>query len=327
VTEATVLVTGAGGFVGSAVVRRFVQQPAWLPSGAEVDHVVALLSPGGSAERLEELSGRRAWSIERVDLSDRDRTLELIARLRPQAIVHVAFPAEGFREVIDEPDDPLVGGPLRNLVEGLSGVPGSRFVHAGSAWVLASGDGLDESARVEPQSPYAWNKARADSLLPALAGDAGVPWINLRLFNLFGRYERPTRLVPMLVGSLARGRVAELTHGEQVRDFNDVDVMAEAFVQALAAPEAACGAIYHIGSGRGLSVRELAHKVAGVLGRPELVRFGRTETRDSDIPHLVADPRLAQRKLGWNPDPDLEARVHAAVEWWLERLSEELAAR
>jgi nucleoside-diphosphate-sugar epimerase len=91
-------------------------------------------------------------------------------------------------------------------------------------------------------------------------------------------------------------------------------------VQALAAPEAACGAIYHIGSGRGLSVRELAREVAGILGRPELVRFGRAETADSDIPRLVADPRLAQRTLGWNPDPDLESRVRAAVEWWLERM-------
>jgi nucleoside-diphosphate-sugar epimerase len=186
--------------------------------------------------------------------------------------------------------------------------------------VLASGEQLDESAPLAPLTPYARNKAREDALLPGLAEDAGVPWVNLRLFNLFGRYEKATRLLPTLVTRLSRSERVELTHGGQIRDFTDVDVVAQAFVDALAAPDDACGAVYHIGSGRGTSVRDLALAVAGMVGTGDLIRFGASETADEDVPSLVADPSRASTVLGWRPDLDLEARVHDAVRWWLARI-------
>lgn len=326
-SEGTVLITGAGGFVGSAVVRRFVQRPTRFADGAPVEHVVALLRPDEATGRLEALTPSHSWSTEYADIADPAQVRDVVNRASPRAILHTAFPAEGFREVWETGHDPLVAGPLSSLVESLAGVPHSRFVHCGSAWVLASGDRLDESAPAAPKTPYARNKARADALLPTFAEQEGVPWINLRLFNLFGRYERPTRLVPMLTAGLLRGEIVELTHGDQVRDFNDVDVIAEAFADALSAPDSACGAVYHIGSGRGTSVRELALEVATFLGRPELVRFGLAETQDSDLPCLVADPRLAERVLRWRPDRDLERRVRAAVEWWVPRLEGAVLAR
>ena len=121
--------------------------------------------------------------------------------------------------------------------------------------------------------------------------------------------------------SLPRGATAELTHGEQVRDFNDVETVAQAFAGALAAPPSACGAVYHIGSGRGTTVRRFALDVAAALGRPELVRFGAAATQDEELPALVADPTRACRRLGWQPDLDLSGRVGAAVSWWLDRLA------
>ena len=324
-TEGTVVVTGAGGFVGSAIVRRLVLGGARFADGRNVEHVVALLSPSGSDERLETLPPEGSWSLERADVTDGDDLRVTLQRLRPRAIVHAALADAAYREVDESDDGPLVGRPLAALVESLRGVSGARFLHVGSAWVLRSGVGLDEAAPIDPRTPYAHNKARADALVPVLAERAGVPWINLRLFNMFGRYEKPSRLVPTLVSKLARGDVAELTHGEQVRDFTDVDVMAGVFVSALAAPDSACGALYHVGSGRGTTVRELALEVARCLGRPHLVSFGAAKAADEDLPQLVADPSLASRRLGWRPDLDLETRVRAAVDWWLERLEAEVA--
>jgi dolichol-phosphate mannosyltransferase len=162
-----------------------------------------------------------------------------------------------------------------------------------------------------------------DALLPRLGEETGVPWINLRLFNVFGRYEARNRLVPHLVARLSRGEPAELTQGDQLRDFNDVADVAEAFRLALRASESACGALYHVGTGRATSVRELVRLVTQLIGGDELVRFGAGRADDDGLSALVANPTLAERVLGCRPAAPLPQRVRAAVEWWLNRFEAE----
>lgn len=311
----TVLVTGGGGFVGSAVVRRLARPGAELWDGSAVDRVVALLRPEGSLARLETLAPDDPWAIERADVHDVAALRTVLRRWQPRAVVNAALDAAVY-----------VGGgvgrtPLEALSRELASAGGERVVHTGSAWVLAPGVDLDETAPVDPRSPYARHKAAEDELLPIVADRAGVDWINLRLFNVFGRYEKPSRLVPHLVARLSRGEPADVSAGDQLRDFNDVDEIAEAFVLALRAPPGACGDLYHIGSGRATTVRELALAVAEVAGDPEAIRFGAGRTPDQDLPALVAKSDRAQRVLGWRPERSLEARVRAAAEWWIERLA------
>ena len=301
----SVLVTGAGGFLGSAVVR------ALVADGVEV---VAVLRPGGSTDRLTTVA---ACPVAEVDLAAPDASARLRAH-GPQAIVHVALDREAYRRV-----DPAYSElPLRAVLAALEGVPGARLVHTSSAWLLAPGDRLAEDAPVRPRTPYAHNKAHADELVPRLAHEAGVAWLILRPFNLFGRYEDRSRLVPHIVSRLVAGEPAELSHGAQVRDFNDVDAVARAFAAALRARADAYGSLYHIGSGRGTSARELAHLVAEQLGRPDLLRFGVSKTADDDVPVLVADPTRVRDAIGWSTPEPLEEVVRSTVAWWLERESE-----
>ena len=118
---------------------------------------------------------------------------------------------------------------------------------------------------------------------------------------------------------MARGRPARLTHGEQVRDFNDVDDIAEAYRLALVCPPSACGAVYHIGSGRGTSVREFAEMVRAAMQVAGEIEFDTARTRDQHVPALVSNPALAMRVLGWQPRDNLEVRIRDAVKWWLAR--------
>jgi polyisoprenyl-phosphate glycosyltransferase len=310
----TVLVTGAGGFVGSAVVRRLVGRGTILWDGSPVERVVALVRPSGSKNRLELVSAATACSVEQADVYDEAGFGSMLSRIRPHAVIHTALDAAVHTRS-------TVGHrPLETLFAQLAALGGARLVHAGSAWVLAPGVGLDESAAVDPRSSYAGHKAAEDKLLPVLGRRYGVDWVNLRLFNIFGRYERSSRLLPHLVARLSQGRAAAVSHGSQLRDFNDVDDVAEAFALALQAPEEACGRIYHIGSGRATTVREFAQTIAEVAGDPQLIRFGAGATADQELEALVADPALAQRVLGWTPAESLRTRLHAAAEWWLERL-------
>lgn len=280
-------------------------------------HVAALLRPGGSAERLHGLRGQ-AWSVERADLADLPALQALLRRLRPRAVLHLALDGGVYRHGPSPATE--AANPLQALFEGIADVPGARVVHTSSAWVLRPGEGLDESAPLEPRSPYSLHKADEDRRLPELARRTGVPFVNLRLFNIFGKHEQHTRLLPYLVASLAAGQAAKLSHGEQVRDFNDVDTIAKAYLRALMAPDDACGAVYHVGSGRATTVREFAAMVAEVTGHEQLIRFDASATPDQEIACLVADPTRARQTLGWSPDPDLRQSVQRAARWWLARL-------
>lgn len=322
----TVLVTGAGGFVGSAVVRALVgamRQPTDRPTfadGQPVTHVVALLRPDGSAERLAELAPGTEWSVVRADIGD-PRAVATLTAVRARAVLHLALDARCHDATHEAERQGLVERPLTTLFDLLRGIPGALLVTTGSAAVLVPGSSLDESAPTAANPGYlhyALAKLHEEATIERLGATTGVRWTQLRLFYLFGRYEAPSRLLPYLVHRLSEGEPAELSSGVQVRDYTDVDDAATAYLRALAAPEALGNRRYHIGSGRGMTVHDFATTVALVVGRPELLRFGARPAADAEGSIIVAAPGRAHDELGWSA-ADPVARLQEAAAWYLGR--------
>jgi GDP-4-dehydro-6-deoxy-D-mannose reductase len=212
----------------------------------------------------------------------------------------------------------VIGDPLEEIFSALADRPESRLVYTSSAWVLPSGDRLDEETPPQPFTIYGRNKLHGEQLLPALHAHTHVDWINLRLFNIFGRYEAPHRLLPYVVDRLTHGQIATVGNPEAVRDFTDVDVIAGAYAAAVAAPANASGATYHIGSGHPITIREFALAAADVVGRPDLVRFAPLQLPDGGVSSQVANPELARRILGWSAVRDVEADIRSAARALLE---------
>jgi nucleoside-diphosphate-sugar epimerase len=319
----TILVTGAGGFIGSAVARRLV---GWIEAGGAAfwdgepaESICALLSPRSSAVRLETIAQSPALVIERANIITTEDLRLTLRRYRPKVVLHLAFDASGFQPQTEEQWQAIHFSPMKTIFEELSQTEGVRFVHTSSAWVLAPGEHLAEDATVAPMLDYAKTKAKLDEALAPLHCAYGVPFINLRPFNVFGRYENIRRLMPHLVDCFRQGTPARLSHGDQVRDFNDVDDIAEAYRLALLSPTSACGALYHIGSGRGVCVREFAAMVRAAMAAPGVIELNAAQTRDRNISSLVCDPALAMRELGWRPNTNLESRIREVADWWLAR--------
>lgn len=287
--------------------------------GSPVEHVVALLRPGGSESRLAAIPTSERWSTGSADLADRPSALALLSRLRPRAVLHLASDRAIHQELDEREQRRLHLDPLETLFEALADVPGARLVHTSSAWVLPPGRSLDETTPLAPRSAYARAKARADDVLPLLHDSTGVPWINLRLFNLFGRHEQESRLLPYVASRLLSGKPAELCSPSLVRDFSDVDDVARAYLLALGVGEEACGTVYHVGSGAGVSIWDFASSVAEVTGNAHLLRSGSRAAPDAHLPCQVADPRRAVRILGWQPAGALEKHIRETVEWWADR--------
>jgi nucleoside-diphosphate-sugar epimerase len=209
--------------------------------------------------------------------------------------------------------------PLEVLFEGLARDRGSRLIHAGSAFVLEAGRSLNESARIAPCTNYARSKAEADRRIEELAIGSPVNWFNLRLFHTYGAYEAPERLFPYLVTSLTRGRETRLSSGEQIRDFNNVESIAGAFLLALEADGESAGGLYHIGSGNGRSVRDFARSVAEIVGHPDRLRFDSRELHPGEVTAWVSDPSRAREDLGWRP-LDEQRELREATRRWADRL-------
>lgn len=324
----TVVITGAGGFVGSAVMRRLVAQVAAegvrLPGGSTVGRVAGLLRPGGRPDRLAELAPGPHWSLHPCNITDPDALAACLAELRPAAIVHTAITLETFG-----PLDRLglavhVERPLGQLVGALP--KGGRLVSTGTAAVVQPGPAMAEADSLVP-SPhyldYARNKLAEERALGALAPQHGVTALHLRLFYMFGRHEAEGRLLPHVVSGVLRGERVKLTSGEQVRDYTDVDDVAGAYVAAVSAPEGAACEVLHVGTGLGVTVRSLASAAAAAVGGTGTLAFGEIEgQRDELEPVVIADPRRAAKRLGWQAAADTLERVADTARWFRDRMPE-----
>lgn len=288
---ASVVVTGAGGFVGAQVAG------ALAALGAVVHQVVR---PGGSD------ADPRYGPIHALDLSAVGGIEALIFELAPTAVFNLA----GYGVRAGQRDEALAQAlnahlPGR-LASALLEVPGPiwagpRLIHAGSAleYGRVSGD-LDEAGPCRPDSLYGLTKlAGAEAAFDAAR--RGLPAVVARLFNVYGPGEQPEKLLPTLMARAGGGGPIPLTLGEQRRDFLHVRDAVEALLR-LGCAEAARGAVVNVATGVLTPVRVFVQLAAAALGIPaERLDFGALPIAASEMAHLPVSVSRLMALTGWRP--------------------------
>ena len=256
----TVLLTGANGFVGRQVLRALGEK------GVSVRVVVR----DGKQPKAAD-SGTVQSVVTTPDLFAESADWCAAACKGVDTIIHVAWYAEPGQYLQSAKNLDCLAGTLQ-LAKGAVTAGVKRFVGVGTCFEYdLTGGMLSVDTPLRPLTPYAGAKAAAYMALSQWLPQQGVEFAWCRLFYLYGEQEDPRRLVPYVRKQLMAGEPVELTSGNQIRDFTDVEVAGRMIAQAALGNTQ--GPI-NICSGIPISVRQLVENIADEYGRRDLLRFG-----------------------------------------------------
>ena len=296
-----VLVTGATGFIGSQIVRSLLQ------AGHELRAVTRVA--GGGRERLADVHDRIEWRTADVFGDPAVDRAALCAGI--ELCVHSAWYAVPGK-YLEAPENLACLTGSVALLQALGDAGARRAVFVGTCFEYDFDYGwLSETTPTKPASYYAAAKISTRLLCEQAARARGVEFAWARPFYQYGPHEDARRLVPYVIDTLLRGEEAGLTRGLQVRDFLHVADVGSAI--AAVATSDLTGPV-NIGSGRPVTVREIAITIADILGCPDRVRFGARPDNLTDPPFICANNGKLVRGTGWEQRFDLRAGLEDTIE-------------
>ncbi|MCB0943049.1 MAG: GDP-mannose 4,6-dehydratase [Mycobacterium sp.] len=305
------LVTGAAGFIGSALVDRL------LADGHTVVGIDNLST--GRAANLDDARGHNAFRFVEADIVDSGLT-ELLAEHKPEVVYHLAAQIDVRRSVTDPPFDATVNviGTVR-LAEAarLAGV--RKVIHTssgGSIYGVPKNYPTNETAPPDPASPYAAGKLSGETYLNAFRHLYGMDCAHIAPANVYGPRQDPhgeAGVVAIFAKALLAGAPTKVYgDGSNTRDYVYVDDVVDAFVRASGTTGA--GQRFNIGTGVETSDRVLHTVVAKAVGAPDDPQFA--PPRLGDLARSCLDVRKAEMVLGWHPKVTLEEGVRRTVDYF-----------
>jgi dTDP-glucose 4,6-dehydratase len=314
-----VLVTGAGGFIGSHLTEELVRQ------GEEVRALVRYNSRDAKG-LLEDLPREIQHQIEVVpgDLKDPDGVKKALKGC--SKVFHlgalIAIPYS-YIHPFDFIQTNTVGtAHLLNacLEQGTL----ERVIHTSTSEVYGTAQyvPIDEKHPLQAQSPYAASKIAADKLAESYYLSFGLPIAILRPFNTFGPRQSLRAIIPTILSQAMGDQKIRLGNIRPRRDFLFVKDTVRGFIQ-LGKCEEAVGKVVNIGTGTDISVEALVTKILNLTGkRGEIeVEDQRIRPEKSEVMQLLSDTRLAQKLFKWAPRYTLEEGLRETMEWYQKNLS------
>lgn len=311
-----VLVTGAGGFIGSHLAEALVRE------GAEVTAFVRYNSRGaiGFLSDVPE-DVRRSLRVHAGDITDRQSISAAVAGqdvvfhlaaliaipysyLAPRSYMHVN--AEG----------------TLNVLEAVREHGTARLIHTSTSEVYGSAQyvPIDEAHPLQGQSPYSATKIGADKIVEAYHRSFAIPAVTIRPFNTFGPRQSARAVIPATIAQALWSDEVRLGATEPVRDMTYVSDTVEGYLTAAVTPGLE-GGVYNLGTGKGHSIGDIAQRIMHLTGRndtpvqdPERLR-----PTASEVDRLISDHQAFTAASGWTPAISLDDGLERTIAWFREQ--------
>jgi dTDP-glucose 4,6-dehydratase len=334
-TVKTILITGGAGFIGSHVVRLFVNKyPHYKIINADK------LTYAGNLENLTDIETKENYLFEKKDIVDKQAVVDLFKKYNIDGVIHLAAESHVDRS-ISAPDE-FVHTNIVGTVNLLNAVlhawsnhkEGKRFYHISTDEVYGSlgKDGkFTEETAYDPKSPYSASKASSDHMVRAYGHTFGIPNIISNCSNNYGPNQFPEKLIPLAINNIKNNKpIPVYGKGENVRDWLYVEDHASAI--DLIFHKGRTGETYNIGGNNEWKNIDLIKLLCRIMDR----KLGRNEgtsekliTYVKDRPghdlRYAIDSSKLQHELEWAPIPEFAAGLEKTVDWylsntqWLER--------
>ncbi|MCG3201659.1 MAG: UDP-N-acetylglucosamine 4-epimerase [Gammaproteobacteria bacterium] len=329
-----ILVTGAAGFIGSALSLRL------LARGDEVvgvDNLNDYYDITLKEARLARLTGQKGFSFHKLDVADRPAMAEMFRSERPQRVVHLAAQA-GVRYSLTNPhayvDANLVG--FVNILEGCRHNGIGHLVYASSSSVYGANTRMPFSVHDNidhPVSLYAATKKANELMAHTYSHLYNMPTTGLRFFTVYGPWGRPDMSLFMFTKNILEGRPIDVFNfGNHRRDFTYVDDIIEGVIRTLDhvaqpnpgwnsdAPDPGTSRapyrVYNIGANNPVHLMHFIEVLEGCLGRE--AEKNMLPLQPGDVPDTYADVKDLAVDVGYRPQTTVETGIANFVKWYLD---------
>ena len=309
-TGRRVLVTGAGGFIGSHLTEKLVE------CGASVRAFVHYRGDGGWGW-LDDSTLRDEIEVLPGDITDRDsvyaaaKGCDYVFHLAALIAIPYSYkaPLSYIRTNLE--------GTL-NILQAVRDLGVLRLVHTSTSETYGTARyvPIDESHPLQGQSPYSASKIAADKMAEAFHVSFRTPVVTVRPFNTYGPRQSDRAVIPTIITQCLARKPVKLGNLAPTRDFNYVSDTVEGFLRAATAPGVE-GMAINLGSGREISIGDLASLIASLTsGEEEVVlEAERVRPSGSEVERLLASNVLAQTRLGWQPAVSLRDGLRETIRW------------
>ena len=351
----TIIITGGAGFIGSHVVRLFVNK---YPDYRIIN--LDKLTYAGNLANLKDIEDRPNYTFVRMDICDYEAILTLMQTEHVDGIIHLAAESHVDRSIKDPftfartnvmgtlsllqaaktywsslPEryegklfyhistDEVYGALSLTNPEGLP----SPFATAASSAIHHHAYGTDfflETTKYNPHSPYSASKASSDHFVRAFHDTYGLPTIVTNCSNNYGPYQFPEKLIPLFINNIRHRRPLPVYgKGENVRDWLYVEDHARAIDTIF--HRGTIAETYNIGGFNEWKnidiIRVIINTVDRLLGRSEgedMALITYVTDRPGHDARYAIDSRKLQRELGWEPSLQFEEGIERTVRWYLD---------